>query len=211
MSGTFILRPSTKISMGFNYTSEFIGTGFTYEGYRKSIEDALAAPPTDEHAQKMHPYIAKNARLMNGYDQTSVVSENVKIALKAAPATTWLVITEGWCGDAAFNIPTMAAIEKQFPEKIKLRFFLRDSNLELIDANLTDGGRSIPKLVVLNDEWADVGNWGPRPEGLQILMKEWKSAGLELKELIPKVHAWYDTDATLSLQQELVAMIKSYS
>ncbi len=197
--------------MSFVYTPEFIDTGFTYEGYRKNIAGTLASAPADEYSKKMHPYIAKNARIMDGLEQNSIVSENVKLALESAPSTTWVMITEGWCGDAAFNIPLIAAIENQFPEKIKLRFFLRDSNLDLIDANLTDGGRSIPKMVVLDNDGNVLGHWGPRPEGLQVLMKEWKSAGLQLKELIPKVHAWYDADNTFSLQQELVAMITSYS
>jgi hypothetical protein len=83
--------------------------------------------------------------------------------------------------------------------------------MELMDANLTDGGRSIPKLIVLNEELEPVARWGPRPEPLQQLMKAWKNEGLELKQLIPKVHGWYDADRTRSLQHELTRMIKYYS
>jgi hypothetical protein len=53
--------------------------------------------------------------------------------------------------------------------------------------------------------------WGPRPTGLQSLMKQWKNDGLELKDLIPKVHGWYDIDKTRSLQQELTRLVKRYS
>ena len=88
--------------------------------------------------------------------------------------------------------------------------FLRDSNLELMDAHLTNGGRSIPKLIVLNQDLKEIGNWGPRPAALHSLMDKWKSDGLMLKGIIPKMHEWYRADNTHSTLEELIALIKSY-
>jgi len=196
--------------MPFSYTKELIDSALTYAEYRKQISDMLARPPADAAAERMRPHLANNSLLMDKYELGYPVFPELTEALSVAPATTWLIITEGWCGDAAFNIPLLNAAEKALPEKIKLRFVLRDSNLELMDANLTDGGRSIPKLIVLDDGLKPLGYWGPRPAGLQSLMKQWKD-GLELKELIPKVHSWYDSDKTRSLQQELTRLVKRYS
>jgi len=56
------------------------------------------------------------------------------------------------------------------------------------DPHLTNGGRSIPKLIVLSDDLKALSFWGPRPTRLQQLMKQWKDDVLGLKELIPKVH-----------------------
>jgi len=197
--------------MAFLYNQELLDSAFTYSAYRDFINNTLAQPPVDEAAEKMRPYIEKNVVLMEKYDETYEVSDNLKAALEAAPATIWLVLTEGWCGDAAFNVPMMAAIEKAVPEKVQLRFLLRDSNLELMDAHLTDGGRSIPKLIVLSKELKYLATWGPRPADLQTLMKSWKNEGLALKEIIPKVQQWYDADHTESIQKELTALVKSYS
>lgn len=197
--------------MAFLYTDKLIDNALTYSDYRQQINEVLASPPIDVNARRMRHYLSNNALLMDNYDLNYRVSAELREALAIAPATTWLVITEGWCGDAAFNIPLMNAAEKIMPEKLRLRLVLRDSNLELMDANLTDGGRSIPKLIVLDHNLKPVGNWGPRPAGLNSLMKEWKNNGLELKELIPKVHGWYDMDKTRSLQQELVRLVKRYS
>jgi len=197
--------------MSFRYNQQLLAGALTYSSYRKGINNLLATEAPDEAAKKIRHYISNNVELMDRYDQTYKVSDSLKAALTAAPATAWLVITEGWCGDAAFNVPMLAAIEKAFPDKVSLHFFLRDSNLDLIDANLTNGGRSIPKMVVLSKDFKELGHWGPRPAGLQILMKNWKNEGLHLKEIIPKVHEWYDNDATSSVQGELVEMIKSYS
>jgi len=148
---------------------------------------------------------------MGEYDQGYRVSPVLLETVKQGPPATWPVITEGWCGDAAFNIPLFHILEKLAPEKIKLRLILRDSNPELMDANLTDGGCSIPKLVVLSGDPEPIGLWGPRPAGLQQLMKQWKNDGLALRELIPKVHGWYDADKIRTLQQELTRIIKRYS
>jgi len=197
--------------MPYPYTQELIQSAFTYSNYRKYINEALAVPVQDEHAAKMQHYITNNVALMDEYDKNYHVSADLKTVLANAPATIWLVISEGWCGDAAFNLPMMAAIEKAMPEKVQLRMLFRDSNLDVIDANLTDGGRSIPKLIILSEDLKELGHWGPRPAPLQVLMKEWKSEGLALKELIPKVHEWYDADQTRTVQEELNTLIKTYS
>jgi hypothetical protein len=161
--------------------------------------------------QRMRPHRSSNSLLMDKYDRDYRVFPELKDAPSAAPATIWLVITEGWCGDTAFNVPLLNAAEKEMTEKTKLRLVLCDSNTELMDANLTDGGRSIPKLIILDNQLKPLTYWGPRPTGLQSLMKQWKNDGLELKDLIPKVHGWYDIDKTRSLQQELTRLVKRYS
>jgi hypothetical protein len=197
--------------MPYVYTPQLIEQALTYTAYRDQIRATLSVPPADAAAERMRPYLAGNAALMEEYDQSYRVLPELLEALSAAPAATWLVITEGWCGDAAFNVPLLYAAERAMPSKIKLRLVLRDSNLELMDANLTDGGRSIPKLIVLNNNLEPAGYWGPRPNSLQLLMKQWKNDGLELKELIPKVHNWYNRDKTRTLQQELIRMVKHYT
>jgi len=197
--------------MGFSYNQELINNAFTYSAYRQHLNHEMAQPPKDENAEKMRPHTQKNVTLMDQFDSAYQVTDHLKATLQAAPPAIWLVLTEGWCGDAAFNVPMLAAIEKAMPEKVKLRLLLRDSNLELMDAHLTDGGRSIPKLIVLSESLQELGTWGPRPASLQTLMKQWKDEGLTLKELIPKVHAWYNADATQSVQEELTTLVQSYS
>lgn len=65
------------------------------------------------------------------------------------------MITEGWCGDAAQILPFINKIS-ELNEKIELKLVLRDQHPEVMDEFLTDGSRSIPKVVVLNKENLDV-------------------------------------------------------
>jgi hypothetical protein len=197
--------------MSFTYTPQLIDNAYTYTAYRHAIDEMLSQPPINAAAEKVRPYIIKNVELMAEYDKTYEVFDSVKETLAKAPATTWLVLTEGWCGDAAFNVPMLHVIEKVMPDKVKLRLLFRDSNLDVMDANLTDGGRSIPKMVVLSEDLQVLGHWGPRPAELQTLLKAWKGEGLTLHDIIPNVHAWYNANKTYSLQTELKSLIESYS
>lgn len=196
--------------MAFEYKQELIDGALSYTDYRQYIADTLSAPAINADAERLRPYTISGSAIMDSYDASAVVVPELTATLPAAPATTWLVITEGWCGDAAFNIPLMAALEKAAHGKIKLRLVLRDSNPQLMDAHLTDGGRSIPVLIVLSDQLQPIGLWGPRPQPLQLLMKQWKAEGLGLKELILNVNQWYDADSTQTLQQELTGLVKNY-
>lgn len=42
------------------------------------------------------------------------------------------MLTEGWCGDAAQNLPVINKIAEENPN-INLKLVLRDENLELMD------------------------------------------------------------------------------
>ena len=109
--------------MAFNYTHELINGGLTYSKYQELIKATVKQPANDEAAEKMLPHVIKNLELMMQYDESYHVSEELKASIMASPEAIWLVITEGWCGDAAFNVPMMAAIEKAVPAKVQLRLF----------------------------------------------------------------------------------------
>jgi hypothetical protein len=85
--------------------------------------------------------------------------------LRGTAPLTWLVISEPWCGDAAQVVPVLATMAAQMPGS-ELRLVLRDEQPELMDRYLTNGGRSIPKLIAMDREsGAERFSWGPRPQG----------------------------------------------
>jgi len=195
----------------FPFSQPLIDGALTYDQYRKGLHAHLQNPPPGEAALKMIPYTQRNQELMDEYDRSYRLTDELKAVMQTLPVLTWVVITEGWCGDAAFNVPMFALLEQLYPEKVKLRLFLRDKNPELMDAYLTEGGRSIPKLILLDEGFNERGTWGPRPAQLMTLLPQWKESGDQLKELIRKTHEWYNNDQTLSLQAELVALLSSTS
>ena len=151
-------------------------------------------------------YLPQNWKRQNRLDRKLKLNE----ALLASAASIkdhmrWLVISEHWCGDASQINPIFNKIAEASRGKIDLRFVYRDTNHELIDAHLTDGkSRSIPILIVLDDDYRVVDTYGPRPEEAQKLVKEILAKGESYA--IP-VHTWYAKDKQKSLQAELLQML----
>jgi hypothetical protein len=103
-----------------------------------------------------------------------------------------LVIAEDWCGDASNTVPVIAKLTDQSPG-LELRIIMRDTNPEVMDQYLTNGSRSIPIVIALDEAFQEVGHWGPRPTELQA----WVMANhgvLPKAELYPQVRRWYARD-----------------
>lgn len=81
-----------------------------------------------------------------------------------------LAITEFWCGDAMLNNPIMRKIAEAADTEIRAVF--RDDDTSLIDRYLTNGGRSIPIYLFLNEAGEVVTKWGPRAPELQEMVVE---------------------------------------
>ncbi|MEP1095821.1 MAG: thioredoxin family protein [Cyclobacteriaceae bacterium] len=139
---------------------------------------------------------------------TKTVHLNPKLVDKIAKLdqkNDWLLITESWCGDAANSVPVIAKLA-ELSENIDLRIVMRDANTDLIDQFLTRGGRSIPKLIVLNSSNEVLFTWGPRPDEAQKLYDGWKNSEEKVpyKEFQVELQKWYNQDGGSSLQQELL-------
>jgi hypothetical protein len=146
---------------------------------------------------------------MNRVDKTSSISDELMAVLtQIKTPQTWLVISEGWCGDAAQIVPYFHFIEKQF-STINVRLVLRDENLELMDQFLTNGGRAIPKLLILDEQSNELlAHWGPRPAEAQAVINDLKAANADMNEMKEKLHLWYARNKSQALQLELIDILK---
>lgn len=192
-----------------DYNNIFSEEGLSYAAYRNLIDELLAQHKTTgpDHSEAMLHYTKMNVQRMGRVDKTVVLNEALQNALAALDGKyRLLVISEGWCGDAAQIVPVFAKIENAFPEKFELRFVLRDMNLPLIDAHLTNGGRAIPMLLVLDERGTVAAKWGPRPKEIQDLLTEWKKAETDIMALAEKLHGWYAKDKTAGTQTALTAL-----
>lgn len=124
--------------------------------------------------------------------------------------STWLLITETWCGDAANSVPVIAKLAELNPA-IDLRIVLRDENLELMDQFLTKGGRSIPKLIGLDSGLNVLFDWGPRPEELQKIYWDWRESENKIpySEFHLVIQKWYNENKARGIQKELYESLNS--
>jgi hypothetical protein len=113
-----------------------------------------------------------------------------------------LVIAEDWCGDASSTVPILAKLAATVPG-YDLRIILRDQHPAVMDQYLTNGSRSIPIVIVLDEAFRELGHWGPRPRELQA----WVIANRPLvpkAELYPQVRQWYARDRGDSTLREVM-------
>ena len=181
---------------------------YTYAEYKALTEEQVnAGMPT---APEFLDYTKLNLQRMKRLDKTVELLPAVTEALqKLSRKLHWVVISEGWCGDAAQNVPVLSKIAAVSEGKITLEFVMRDRNLELMDLYLTNGGRSIPKLICFDaNTKKELATWGPRPAAAQEMFMKLKNEGVPKEEFISAVHNWYTTDKTQSLQLELANLIQ---
>jgi hypothetical protein len=118
-----------------------------------------------------------------------------------------LVLNEFWCGDGAQILPVHEALEAEAAGKLEVRVLLRDDNLEVMDLFLTNGGRSIPKTVLLDADMGVLGTWGPRPEEAMELVRRIKSDPALAHTYSQEVHKWYTADKQQNIQAELAVLL----
>jgi hypothetical protein len=182
----------------------------TFAEYTKLLDDLLDLGMTTgpKQGEEMLHYAKLNRQRMNRLEKT-VVLDNAVIdaAQKVNRKMIWLVIAEGWCGDAAQNIPVIEKIAAA-SANIETRYVLRDENTELIDMFLTNGSRSVPKLIAVEAETLEVlGTWGARPKEAQKLYEELKVLGADKESIMEKLQRWYNADKNQAIQSEFLELL----
>ena len=191
----------------------YIDRSMSFTEYLALIDGLLAEGKTTgpNQSEALSNYARLNRQRMWRLHKT--IELDPGIAMMAAAndrRMLWLIITEGWCGDAAQNIPIIEKIAAE-SVNIETRYILRDENLGLMDRFLTNGSRAIPKLIALDAETLEVlGTWGARPAKGQQFFQELKETGVEKNEISERLQRWYNEDKGRSLQTEFVGLIETW-
>lgn len=186
---------------------------YSYDSYKELINKLFAENKTtgENHSEAMMHYAKMNIQRMKRWDKTVKLSpEIIEVITQIDEPQTWYVLTEGWCGDAAQNLPfinKMAALN----EHIDLKMILRDENLEIMDQYLTDGGRAIPKLFALSTNGDEIFQWGPRPTPVQKMAVERKRnpESISYEDYNINAQKWYNQDKGATIQKEFTALVLS--
>lgn len=193
---------------------EYIEKSMTFAEYIKLIDDLLLDGKTTgpNQSEAMFNYGKLNRQRMHRLEKTVVLNESLaKKSHNNQRKMIWLIITEGWCGDAAQNIPIIEKIAAE-SELIETRYVLRDENLELMDTYLTNNARSIPKLIALDAEtWQKIGTWGPRPKIAMDYFYEMRESGLEKSQMSENLQRWYNSDKNQAIQDEFESLFDAWA
>ncbi|XRE43593.1 hypothetical protein ACIVBQ_001797 [Tenacibaculum discolor] len=182
----------------------------SYNEYRDLVSDLLSQGKSTgpNQSDDLLNYSKLNDKRMKRLDKTVKLTKETLAKIKdVKEPQTWLVLTEGWCGDAAQNLPVINKIAEENPN-INLKLVLRDENLELMDEFLTNGGRSIPKLIALNQENEVINTWGPRPTTATKMVVDYKEKHGSLDaDFKTDLQVWYNKNKGENTQEDLVSML----
>ncbi len=192
----------------------YVEKSMAFAEYLKLIDDLLLEGKTtgENQSEAMFGYGKLNRQRMKRLEKTVELNDSLKEKARNVKANwIWLVITEGWCGDAALNIPIIEKIAAE-NANIETRYLLRDENVELMDKYLTFNARSIPKLICLDAKtFEEIGTWGPRPQAAMDYYFEMKHQGLEKPQMMENMQRWYLTDENQSIQSEFENFLEELS
>lgn len=195
-----------------HFSPEQITRSYTFDAYKSLVADLVTQGKTSgpEQREDLVHYTELNARRMKRIEKTTTLTADLIGTLSQLnESLTWIVISEAWCGDAAQIVPVLAAIAEK-SERIEMNIILRDENLAVMDQYLTNGGRSIPKLICLDQQFQEVFTWGPRPKKIQQVVLETKAEGItDHAVLVERIQNAYNQDKTASIQLELNELLKT--
>ncbi len=190
---------------------EALPKAISYQAYRQLVDDHAANETSTgpNQTEALTNYTMLNQRRMKRLDKTTKIKEEDIAKIQDFKGNvTWLVITESWCGDAAQTMPVIQKIA-DLSDGIDVKVVLRDENLELIDAFLYNGGRSIPKLVAIDNTSGNViSDWGPRPSEATKMVNDYKEAhGKLTPEFKQDLQVWYNKDKGQNTVEDLLHLL----
>jgi hypothetical protein len=193
-----------------NTITKSLENSYTYQEYRVLVETLLkeGRSTSKEDSEMMVNYSKLNHSRMKRLDKTIKLPQEVieRIETLKTPIE-WIVLSEGWCGDAAQNLPIINKIAEA-NENINLRIVLRDEHPELMDKFLTNGGKSIPKLIHIENEYSKIESWGPRPSVATKMVTDYKAKnGSITPEFKKDLQVWYNQDKGLSTIDDMMVFL----
>ena len=190
-----------------------LSQSYSYTAYRNHIKTLLKEGKSfgKEQSEALTHYSELNEARMNRLEKTVKISTEIIQKLNQLNGDyIWLVISEGWCGDAAQILPVIYKMA-ELSERIDLKIVFRDENEDLMNLFLTNGTKSIPKLIILDKITLEVlGDFGPRPIGAKQLILDYKAKyGIVDETAKTNLQLWYLHDKGMGTQNEIIQLLQN--
>ena len=206
MKNTLEIKNPTELAV------KALDNSISYQTYRDLVSEHVQKGTSTgpDQSEALTQYTLLNDSRMRRLDKTTKIPDDVQDRLKNFKGNqTWLVLTESWCGDAAHSLPVMNKFA-EISDNIDLKIVLRDKNLGLMTAFLTNGNQAIPKLIVLDSATNElIGEWGPRPSIATEMVNAYKEEHGELTpDFKQDLQLWYNKNKGQSIIDDLITLIR---
>lgn len=182
----------------------------SYSAYKSMVKQLiLGNTNTGEWSLERMNFTKLNFSRMKRMDAKVEIPENKAVVFQHIEQKQyWIVLLESWCGDGAQTIPVLNKLAELSP-KIELRILLRDENPGIMDLFLTNGSRSIPKLILTDEKLNVLSTWGPRSKVAAKIMEDYKKEHGRIDDQIKKeLQIWYNRDKGQEIISEISCMQK---
>lgn len=187
-----------------------------YEGYLTRIAEVHEKEQATSFPEdpSFYTYSLLNGSRMSRVYKRALISEEMKRQMASIVVPQhWMLITESWCGDAAQTVPLIVRLAELNP-LVQMHIVLRDSEPQLMEHFLTNGGQSIPILAILDESFSELTRWGPRPAVAQQIVMDYKALPEPrppYEALSVQIQKWYNADKGVSAQAEICALLHAIS
>jgi len=196
-----------------NIIQEAVAKAMSYAQYNLLFQQLVAENrTTGEETQEKIDYTKLNLSRTKRLDKTAEIEDaHAEVFGALENSQTWLVISEPWCGDAAQTLPYLNKIA-ELSDRIDLKIVLRDENPELMDLFLTNGSRSIPILIILDEEMEVLAKWGPRSAKATKMVADYKEEhGVLDAAFKEQLQVWYNNNKGEAIVSELAEMMNEFA
>lgn len=212
----FVSRPNKEKEMEISlFLKEKYGVNelFTVDSFIQlttSLAEAKSSSGDEKGEEKIAATALNAVRMKRIRKQFVPVPELVQCCKGISTGIDWVCLAESWCGDAAQNIPVIAAILEQNPA-FSFAVVLRDANPQLMNDFLNNGNKSIPVLIAYEKGTNRyMGKWGSRPKRIQEQALAIKKANPSIvhADFVKEVQLIYARDNGKAMADDLWQMLK---
>lgn len=119
-----------------------------------------------------------------------------------------LAVAEDRCSDSANTIPYLSVLLDEM-DNLSLRIVDSDRGQDVLEDHHTPDGRSAtPTVILLDEDYREVGAWVERPAELQEWAME-NRGGMSSSEFLEAKFAWYDKDSGRQTVDEIISLIEA--
>ncbi len=167
------------------------------------------------------------------YQEARIGSVEQAFLVSYPDVHNWIVVVADDSPDAVVVLPILQRMAEASP-RVGLRIFVVDEDLPLWESfldeeSLDDNSSEIdtPLLLMLDEEYQLLGQWGPRSQAADLRLDEWLDAHAEFEELADdesnegllaysqlldrltlEMRVWYNSGITQSTVEEIVSLMK---
>lgn len=106
---------------------------------------------------------AQRARWDAMHGRVALTDEQTRLLASFKRSMPTFVLNGAWCGDCINQCPIFDHFSRASHGVIDVRFFDRDADDRLRDALEINGGRRVPVVVFLSEDFHEVARYGDRP------------------------------------------------